>query len=271
MPHGLKSLWHAYVKPAARLDKDGSVLSYAFAGAGGLITSWVLPFHQATFMKLYSYCLRYDDGAAPNPFWGICTLVVCKPKIRHSVNKGDWIVGLGSANSPIGDVSDCIVYAMKVTEKMIMREYDEYCRTSFQSKIPQWRNRNDYRLRVGDCIYDYSEGEPPRIRWSVHDERNRKRDLGGEYAVLSNHFFYFGDQPVKLPGDLTPIIHSTQGHKSNANQTYLDEFIRWIESFESNKLYGEPQLKLELDPEEEVRSKCAGRDLEDDENDELSD
>jgi hypothetical protein len=23
-------------------------------------------------MKLYSYTIPYDDGAAPNPFWGIC-------------------------------------------------------------------------------------------------------------------------------------------------------------------------------------------------------
>lgn len=115
---------------------------------------------------------------------------------------------------------------MKVSEKMTMREYDEYCQASFQYKIPQWRNRDDYRLRVGDCIYDYSEGEPPKLRWSVHDERNRKRDLGGEHALLSNHFFYFGDKPVKLPDSLKPIIHATQGHKSNANQPYLGEFIR---------------------------------------------
>jgi hypothetical protein len=56
-------------------------------------------------MILYSYCLRYDDRAAPNPYHGICTLVICKPAIRRTANVGDWIIGLGSVSSPIGDIS----------------------------------------------------------------------------------------------------------------------------------------------------------------------
>lgn len=67
-------------------------------------------------MKLYSYCLRWDDGAAPNPFWGVCTLAICKPAIRRTAKVGDWVVGLGSANSPIGNISDSVVYAMRVTD-----------------------------------------------------------------------------------------------------------------------------------------------------------
>lgn len=221
-------------------------------------------------MKLYSYCLRYDDGAAPNPFWGICTLVICKPAIRRCANIGDWVVGLGSANSPIGNVSDCVVYAMKVTNKMTMQAYDEYCQQHLTRKIPQWRNGKDYRLRVGDCIYDYSRGEPPQLRWSVHDEGNIKRDLGGEYALMSNHFYYFGDKPIRLPDRLSPIIHATQGHKSDANQPFLEEFINWIEGQgkKPNTLYGEPQLKSEFVIGEEMRAKCARRDLEIAEEDE---
>ena len=126
-------------------------------------------------MKLFTYCLRYDGGAAPNPYWGICTLAICKPAIRRTAEIGDWIVGLGSAHSPIGDISDHVVYAMKVTGKMTMREYAEYCTDFLPKKIPQWRSRV-YRLRMGDCIYDYSAGEPPKVRWSVHSEQNREHD-----------------------------------------------------------------------------------------------
>ena len=222
-------------------------------------------------MKLYSYCLRYDTGAAPNPFWDVCTLVICKPKIRQAANLGDWVVGFGSVNSPIGDISDRVVYAMKITTKLKMQEYDEYCRSDLQRKIPQWYKRGDYDLKVGDCIYDYSKGEPPNLRKSVHDERNRKRDLGGEFALLSTHFFYFGDKPVQLPRKLKSIIHTTQGHKSNVNQPYVQEFINWIESYEPNKLYGQPQRKLEITLEKDLLNKCASRDLEEDQNDELCD
>lgn len=216
-------------------------------------------------MRLYSYCLRYDDGAAPNPYWGICTLVICKPAIRRTAQVGDWVVGLGSANSPIGDVSDCVTYAMKVTDKITMEEYDKFCEAQYPKKIPNWRSR-DYRRRMGDCIYDYSSGSRPRIRWSVHNEENRKRDLGGKFALISRHFYYFGDHPVKLREDLYPIIHATQGHKSNTNKLYLPAFVEWIENlgYKKNKLVGEPQLKEEYSRDTDVQAKCSVRSLEDD-------
>lgn len=221
-------------------------------------------------MRLYSYCLRYDDGAAPNPYWGLCTLVVCKPVIRRTANVGDWVVGLGSRNSPLGDISEYVMYAMKVTEKMTLQEYDGFCQSTCPNKIPDWKNR-DYRRRVGDCIYDYSGGLPPRMREGVHDERNKERDLGGESALLSDHFYYFGDKPVRLPRHLEPIMHETQGHKSRANDPYRHDFVSWINSwdYKPNSLYGSPQLKLEMVSDPDVRSKCAQRDVEEHDLDEV--
>src|SRR2546426_811054 len=135
---------------------------------------------------LFSYCIPYDDGAAPNPFWGWCTLVICKPRIRRVAGKGDWIAGTGSRNSPIGDTSGRLIYAMRVTEKMTMREYDQHVRIHLAAKIPAWFSE-DARRRSGDAIYDYSS-TPPRFRRSVHTEENRDRDLGGEYALSSHRW-----------------------------------------------------------------------------------
>lgn len=217
-------------------------------------------------MNLYSYCLRYDDGAAPNPHWGICTLVIRKPVLRRTAIIGDWIVGLGSTNSPLGDVSENVVYAMRVTDKMTMEAYDRYCRDHYLNKIPYLRSRDDKR-RMGDCIYDYSNGSPPRLRWSVHTEANRETDLGGKFALISDFFYYFGDKPLKLPDKLKPIIHRTQGHKSISDQSYGDVFVSWIEKlgYKPNILYGEPQLKTMLDKDFYYRSKCSRRDLEESE------
>ncbi len=75
---------------------------------------------------LFSYCIPYDDGAAPNPFWGLCTLAICKPRIRQSAKIGDWVVGTGSAASPVGDVTGKVVYAILVTQKMTMEDYDRF-------------------------------------------------------------------------------------------------------------------------------------------------
>jgi hypothetical protein len=81
-----------------------------------------LAFKCGAYMTLFSYCLRSDMGAAPNPFWGVCTLVICKPAIRRTAKEGDWVVGLGAGASPLGDISDQVVYAMCVTRRMPMRE-----------------------------------------------------------------------------------------------------------------------------------------------------
>jgi hypothetical protein len=218
-------------------------------------------------MKLYSYTLRYDDGAAPNPFWGVCTLAIRKPSIRLAAEVGDWIVGLGSAKSPIGDISDHVVYAMKVTSKMTLEEYDQFCKTFVIKKKPDWRNR-DYRMRMGDCIYNYIAGPTyPKMRTGIHIEGNMEKDLSGLYALVSKQYYYFGDQPVKLPDNLRPIMHTEQGHKSDANQEHLENFVNWIESLDiiPNKAIGEPQLKKRYSLEKELQAICSMRDAEEDE------
>jgi hypothetical protein len=69
--------------------------------------------------RLFSYVLRKDDGAAPNPFWGVCTLAICKPVIRRTAEVDDWVVGTGSKRAPDGrDLSGTVVYAMRITKKL---------------------------------------------------------------------------------------------------------------------------------------------------------
>jgi hypothetical protein len=58
--------------------------------------------------RLFSYTIPIDDGAAPNPFHGMCSLVICKPAIRRVAERGDWIAALGSRNATSGDLSGCL-------------------------------------------------------------------------------------------------------------------------------------------------------------------
>ena len=97
---------------------------------------------------LFSYCVRDDAGSAPNPFWGVCTLAICKPKIRLAAEPGDWIVGTGSQHSPIGDVSGMLVYVMRVTRKLSMEDYDALTRRELREKIPKWRDRDPRRRAI---------------------------------------------------------------------------------------------------------------------------
>src|SRR5690349_17838620 len=86
-------------------------------------------------MTLYSYCIPVDDGAAPNPFWGICTLAICKPVIRRVAKKGDWVVGTGSKELGL---ENQVVYAMQITDVESMQQYDKHCSSELKEKIPIW-------------------------------------------------------------------------------------------------------------------------------------
>ena len=222
-------------------------------------------------MTLYSYCLRFDDGAAPNPYWGTCTLAICKPAIRRTAQKGDWVVGHGSTSEwDHRDISRSLVYAMKITDVLTMKGYDAFCRRSLPEKIPNWTN-SDFQRKVGDCIYEFGVSGEPILRGGVHSEQNRETDLSGENVLLSNHFYYFGDKPTPLPESLVGIVHPMQGHRSRANDPYAAEFLKWVEGrgWPKNTLIGEPQLKNRIlrMSEEECRGVCSKEHRVDNEHD----
>lgn len=210
-----------------------------------------------TTPTLYSYCLRIDDGAAPNPFWDTLTLAICKPVIRRVAEVGDWIVGTGSRNSPVGDTSGHVIYAMRVDEKITMAEYDEFTLRHLPNKIPDWTSR-DHRRRLGDSIYDSSSGISPELRPASHDEENMATDLGGQYVLLSQRWYYFGRSSVPLPSRLQAIVKQGQGHKSQANAAYVKPFLKWIATvgMSPNTIHDQPQLDVFAD--DQARSTCAG-------------
>jgi hypothetical protein len=192
--------------------------------------------------RLFSYTIPVDDGAAPNPFGGLCTLVICKPAIRRTAEEGDWIAGLGSKRAPSGDLSGRLVYAMRVDEVLPMAEYDSQAKNRWPFRIPDVESK-DLARRLGDCIYDYSKSsDRPRQRDGVHNETNRDTDIGGRNALISRHFYYFGSKALPLPPRLQGICHQTQAHRSNANAEFVKPFLEWIDSLklDSGQLYGWP-------------------------------
>jgi len=191
--------------------------------------------------RLYSYTVHTDDGAAPNPFHGMCTLAICKPRIRSTAQIGDWIAGLGSKNAPTGDLSGKLVYAMRVQDVIPLADYDSRAKAEWPHRLPDVTSR-DLADRLGDCIYDYSAGAPPRQRPGVHGKANIQTDLSGKSVLISRDFYYFGSAAEPLPNNLMPICHQTQGHKSTANAPYVGTFEKWIRNFGNpgGQIYGWP-------------------------------
>lgn len=195
-------------------------------------------------MRLFTYTIPIDDGAAPNPFGGMCSLAICKPGIRRVAKEGDWIAGLGSKKAPSGDLSGHLVYAMRVDESMTLQEYDLRAAVEWPTRVPDFTSP-DPSARLGDCIYDYSHANP-RQRPGVHGPSNRATDISGENALISRHFYYFGNRAIQLPDFLLPICHQTQGHRSDSNAAYFDQFVSWLQGLGllPGQLYGAPDTLI---------------------------
>ena len=184
-------------------------------------------------MRLYSYTLAVDDGAAPNPYGDSLTLTICKPGIRRTSRVGDWIVGLGPTSAPDGsDRSRDVLYAMRVGKKVPLGEYHAYCAKHMPEKIPHWSADEPFERQVGDAIYvpDPKADRGLRQLPGVHNVQNRDTDIDGEFALLADEFYYFGDNPgaPALPSAFDCIRHPYQGYKVHANESVKASVVEWI-------------------------------------------
>ena len=177
-------------------------------------------------MRVYSYILVHDYGFAPNPFWGSCTLATCKPKIRKTAQKGDWIVGLsGKADG------NRIIYAMQVDEVLSIADYfnDE----RYDKKKPDYSEGSAAIYKCGDNIYKrLSNGDYEQLK-SQHTidpnkaECHKQRDLSGINVLISKKFSYFGRSMVELPRKLQILIPG-RGHKCRFSPEVIQDFCEFI-------------------------------------------
>lgn len=213
--------------------------------------------------RLFTYTIAVDAGSAPNPFNGMCSLAICKPQIRREAEPGDWVAGLGSKDAPGGDLSGHLVYAMKVDEVVSLEDYDRLAPERWPHRIPNLKSMA-LQDRLGDCIYDFSNGSPKQ-RGGVHLPGDADVDLGGKNVLISRDFYYFGSRAKRLPDDLLSICHQMPGRRSNANAPYFKLFVEWVRSVAlvPGQLYGWPDFIPEWDLSG-CRRSCSDRGSEDD-------
>ena len=188
---------------------------------------------------LFSYTVRYDDGFAPNPFHGVCTLACCKPRIRKAAQVGDYVVGFGTKGR-----GNRVVYAMRVTETL---EFDDYwVAPRFCVKRPDMSAGGEKAL--GDNIY--RPGANGWImEWSQHSNSDGSQnmehtrvDTSGVKALISDDFVYWGDDGERIPDELAGLVHG-RGHKSRANDPLIPAFIEWFNRQKKGRL-GMPTTPL---------------------------
>ncbi|MFK3989754.1 MULTISPECIES: hypothetical protein [unclassified Psychrobacter] len=195
-------------------------------------------------MNIFSYKITHDYGLAPNPFHNYCTLAVCKPDIRSNKNlaKGDWVIGTGSKS--IGDIN-LLIYAMKVTDKLT---FDDYWKDpKFQNKKPLLKG--SLKMIYGDNIYHKDSVTEEWLQEdSAHslidaqiNQDHLEVDTGGDFVLISQNFYYFGDSAPEIPENLREIC------SKNRNMEYLNRssdveeaFIKWLEDSFEMGVHGDP-------------------------------
>lgn len=199
-------------------------------------------------MKIYSYMIDHDFGLAPNPFGQYCTIAVCKPNIRKSKNLkiGDWIIGTGSKSLEKSSGIKCVsrlIYAMKVTEVIKLNEY--FLDPRFEYKKP---NMNGTLMTIfGDNFYFLDESDnwiqldcAHRNKDGIFNSEHVRKDIGGENALISDLFYYFGQNAPQIPEQLKKVCHSTQGAKIVRPDELVNHFIEWLQSNFQTGLQGLP-------------------------------
>lgn len=162
----------------------------------------------------FSYIIPWDSGKAPNPWWGTCTLAVCKPVIRRTARPGDLIIGLSPRDLGLGNE---LVYAMYVAEVMTLLDY--FSDPEYAVKKPNFSS-DDTRLWMGDNIYEQSDGNviqhvsAHNVSGRSADELAEKQrvDLSGINVLISSLFWYFGKESRQLDPQLD-FLRVGRGHR----------------------------------------------------------
>ena len=198
-------------------------------------------------MKLYSYVVARDYGFAPNPFFGVCTLATCKPKIRIVAQIGDWVLGTGSKTK---GRERHMVYAMRITGALTFEQY--WASMPFQVKKPNLRGSK--KQAFGDNIYSrnaltkkwrqanshhsMNDGSPNRLNVIADTQVNR--------VLISSDFIYWGGCGPQVPkrflkyGSQHLSLCAGRNHKSNFPPGFVQDFVSWIRSLDETGYVGEP-------------------------------
>lgn len=195
--------------------------------------------------RLFRYIVDHDMGFAPNPFFGVCTLACCKPKIRNRAEIGDIVVGYGGKK---GGNRGRLVYWMAVDRITDFQSY--WDDPDFGIKRPRFGT--SLTLTYGDNIYHRC---PKTGVWlqekSFHSDANSLIGLGNlrrdttltDNVLIGDEFAYWGGSGPIPPARFKPLMKDRvrEVHKIEDRQL-ADEFIDWLFALPDRRFVSEPAM-----------------------------
>jgi hypothetical protein len=194
-------------------------------------------------MKVYSYVVEHDNGYAPNPYFGFCTLCGCKfeggKNIVQLAKVGDWVIGTGGVSKRSAQHGN-LVYAMRVDKKLTRWGY--FNCSQFEKKKPK---TGTYAQSRGDNEDPRKDEHTENSFWREAPKLNDR--MREQFVLVSRHFWYFGANAI-------PILEEFKGEKPHGfmlekkgpgfrnhfEQADIHRLVEWIEGQAKPGRHGEP-------------------------------
>ena len=165
--------------------------------------------------------------------------------MRRVRQPGEWIAGFTSEQLiELGVGKERLVYLMRIGEKLTFEQY--FHDKHFVDKQPDF-GFNDQQRSVGDRIYEPLKagaveiGDFRLIPNPYHSAEHMAIDLPGHFVLVSDEFYYFGTNAIRVPDSLrpkVPIGPARYGIESSPDRAA--KFIDYIRSKYSQGLQALP-------------------------------
>ena len=135
---------------------------------------------------------------------------------------------------------------MQVQEKL---EYDEYWRDSrFEKKRPVMNGSK--KQMYGDNIYYRPSSDDPYVQIDSHhslpdgakNELNYNRDVPGKYVLISNRFWYYGEDAILLPEEFLVFANVKRNYRKFDDEVQIGKFVNWLLSLPQSGYIGRPYM-----------------------------
>jgi hypothetical protein len=185
-------------------------------------------------MRFCSYVVVHDEGFAPNPFAGFCTLAACTPNHQGlRLARGDCLIGHSSIAT-----GSRLIYAMRISEVL---DFDAYYRDPrFAAKKARPRT---WQERRGDNIYFRDrDGRWAQALTFFHTRPgDLEKDTRYPRVFISDHFWYFGENAPKIPSRYSALVRMRQGCGCSHNSATVRSFVTWLETTYPMGQQGDPR------------------------------
>ena len=175
--------------------------------------------------RRFVYKLMYDSGGAPCVADGLLSLAICKPQIRRSAVRGDWVYGFGGNND---DPPNRLVFIAKVSQRIPSGRYYELSEFADRADaIYAWDGHGQLTLRAD-----------AKFHVDVSDHV-RQKDIGTypgfdkANVLISDDYRYFGHKASdrwksSCPHLVAAVEELGQGHLVR----HSDDVLRELESLQ---------------------------------------